>query len=649
MKKKYLFLFMCIIICLYGCNHKKVVIPDETASSQETEDVNSLPELELKTIRHTIALDASKIAVIMEDGTVKTAGTFKDIPWSDGTVSRCLDTTDEWKDMESLAVNWAIYGIDSDGNILETVKLDSSEDILTKMRNIKYIDYSDDLVGIDDSGKIVVKPSSYFARTARYRMWNDIVKVTGYMVALDSKGKVYFDKKNDNTFVNPKWSDMIDVASNGWCAFGVRRDGRVFVVADVTEVSVSNRNERLYDVGNWTDIVAIFACNTHTVGLKSDGTVVAVGSNTYGECNVSEWTDIVDIAVTNGITAGLKSDGTLLVIGNSESGVCDINGMTGVKLPDEYVKPDCMLSYDVSKAIRVTGYYTPVNDDKNDSEGDPFGGFGMSNPKNGLTEPIVYDGTPIELEITLNNHSVDTELGLLFCINGIPQRYTTSNDNEPDFIHVEKYGANETRSIKAYLTPNTGNIGDKVYLRIYGAYNPKIQLTGRKSVFPATELIGGGGGVWSIEIAIKADTAKDFTVETGKSTNVKFTAEELKKLVFTDNHGVLVDKLERFMVAINNDYKIEKNTLNINQDFYGGENGEYIVSAVLNGYVIKSYKINITGRDNKAVIKDSIVFTQEEIEKYKISEWNTFYFIAVSSDKEGGYDRGSMSEIPRTE
>ena len=30
----------------------------------------------------------------------------------------------------------------------------------------------------------------------------------------------------------------------------------------------------------------------HTVGLRTDDTVVAVGSNEYGECDVSDWTDI---------------------------------------------------------------------------------------------------------------------------------------------------------------------------------------------------------------------------------------------------------------------------------------------------------------------------------------------------------------------
>ena len=45
----------------------------------------------------------------------------------------------------------------------------------------------------------------------------------------------------------------------------------------------------------WDEVAVretISAGFAHTVGLKSDGTVVAVGSNSFGQCDVSGWTDI---------------------------------------------------------------------------------------------------------------------------------------------------------------------------------------------------------------------------------------------------------------------------------------------------------------------------------------------------------------------
>ena len=46
------------------------------------------------------------------------------------------------------------------------------------------------------------------------------------------------------------------------------------------------------DVSNWKDIVAVSAGDSHTVGLKADGSVVAVGDNYYGQRDVDDWADI---------------------------------------------------------------------------------------------------------------------------------------------------------------------------------------------------------------------------------------------------------------------------------------------------------------------------------------------------------------------
>ncbi len=60
---------------------------------------------------------------------------------------------------------------------------------------------------------------------------------------------------------------------------------------------------------------AIAAGGDHTVGLKSNGTVTAVGSNTFGQCNVSRWRGIAAVAASDDYTLGLKSDGTVVLAG----------------------------------------------------------------------------------------------------------------------------------------------------------------------------------------------------------------------------------------------------------------------------------------------------------------------------------------------
>ena len=81
--------------------------------------------------------------------------------------------------------------------------------------------------------------------------------------------------------------------------------------------------------------MAVSAGYGHTVGLKSDGTVVAVGSNDCGQCNVGGWTDIVAVSAGFSHTVGLKSDGTVVVVGGNEDGQCIVRRWTDIKLPNK--------------------------------------------------------------------------------------------------------------------------------------------------------------------------------------------------------------------------------------------------------------------------------------------------------------------------
>ena len=83
---------------------------------------------------------------------------------------------------------------------------------------------------------------------------------------------------------------------------------------DGTVVAVGYNGDGQCDVSGWTDIVAVAAGDSHTVGLKADGTVVAVGDNKWGQCDVSGWTDIVAVAAEYGHTVGLKADGTVVAV-----------------------------------------------------------------------------------------------------------------------------------------------------------------------------------------------------------------------------------------------------------------------------------------------------------------------------------------------
>ena len=100
--------------------------------------------------------------------------------------------------------------------------------------------------------------------------------------------------------------------------------------SDGTVVAVGSNYFGQCDVADWTDIVAVSARNTHTVGLKSDGTVLAVGWNKFGQRYVADWTDIVAVSAGHGHTVGLKSDGTVLAVGRNDSGQCEVADWTDI-------------------------------------------------------------------------------------------------------------------------------------------------------------------------------------------------------------------------------------------------------------------------------------------------------------------------------
>ena len=71
-----------------------------------------------------------------------------------------------------------------------------------------------------------------------------------------------------------------------------------------------------------------------TVGVKSDGTVIATGSDYNCRCDVDDWADIVAVSAGKDYTIGLRSDGTTVAVGNNYDGQCDVGAWKDIKLPD---------------------------------------------------------------------------------------------------------------------------------------------------------------------------------------------------------------------------------------------------------------------------------------------------------------------------
>ena len=125
------------------------------------------------------------------------------------------------------------------------------------------------------------------------------------------------------TVLKPTNDEGLSIAAGDSHTVGLRSNGTVVAVGDNWKGKC--------DVSGWTDIVAVAAGFSHTVGLHSDGTMVAVGNNEGGQCNVSGWSDIVAIAAGWNHTVGLRSDGTVLAVGEDNyHGQCDVGGWSNI-------------------------------------------------------------------------------------------------------------------------------------------------------------------------------------------------------------------------------------------------------------------------------------------------------------------------------
>ncbi len=95
--------------------------------------------------------------------------------------------------------------------------------------------------------------------------------------------------------------------------------------SDGTPVAVGFNEYDQCVIFHWKDITSISAGGYHTAGLKSDGTVVAAGYNHNGQCDVSDWNNIVSISAGHMHTVGLKRNGKVIAVGNNAYEQCNVH------------------------------------------------------------------------------------------------------------------------------------------------------------------------------------------------------------------------------------------------------------------------------------------------------------------------------------
>ena len=117
------------------------------------------------------------------------------------------------------------------------------------------------------------------------------------------------------------WTNLIAVACGETHTVGLRSDGTVLATG----------RDAKAQVGKWENITAVDAGMDHTLGLCQDGTVVAAGQGMFGTCAVEHWQDVTAIAAGHMHSLGLRKDGRLLQAdGFIAPGVLDWTDLTAV-------------------------------------------------------------------------------------------------------------------------------------------------------------------------------------------------------------------------------------------------------------------------------------------------------------------------------
>lgn len=305
---------------------------------------------------------------------------------SDGTVVSTLkdkveelSVTKDWSDITDITANQNIFGIKSDGTLMQAVYTDSelyfhdcSNIVETAIgRNLAAALKKDGTLLIAKRKgfnicaeaekwhdlkvrpklpprKIVPKPSAdsiepekTFAERYADTMLSNEKNIENYSLIKEHLRRPISAGDNHTVFIDPygsvaavgsndygqrnvrDWKNIISVSAGYDHSAGLRSDGTVAVA--MCDRTFPIREVRMKKAHKWRDIISIASGSYHLLGLKLDGTVVSAGDNDIGECSVSEWSGIAAVAAGTEHSVGLKKDGTVIAAGSNKFGQCDVS------------------------------------------------------------------------------------------------------------------------------------------------------------------------------------------------------------------------------------------------------------------------------------------------------------------------------------
>jgi hypothetical protein len=163
------------------------------------------------------------------------------------------------------------------------------------------------------------------AKRAEIAPYQELLQVSqGRVLGLNSDGTVRAVVGRDSACDVSEWEDVVSIRMSNQYAFGLKRDGTVYVTR------YSGVEDELPAVSQWSDVIKIELGSHGIFGITSEGTVLMAGDNDNNQADVSGWTDIVAVSSGYDYTLGLKADGTVVATGDTARGRCDVEDWTDV-------------------------------------------------------------------------------------------------------------------------------------------------------------------------------------------------------------------------------------------------------------------------------------------------------------------------------
>ena len=254
---------------------------------------------------HTVGLKA--------DGTVVAVGRNGD--------GQC--EVSSWTDIVAVSAGlWHTVGLKSDGTVVSAGSKDEDSGNVMGWADIVAVSAGwDHTVGLKADGTAVYAGPGLNAHGVAD--WQDIRLPLGERKEL---GKTENKKTEDKKPESAELSLSIDNALLNETTLSTYRTNTVGLRSDGTVVAAGSNEDGECDVSDWRDIIAVSTGNGCIFGLKANGTVIAVGNNLDEQCEVSNWTNIVAVSAGQWHTVGLRADGTVVAVGSTIDGQCSVSG-----------------------------------------------------------------------------------------------------------------------------------------------------------------------------------------------------------------------------------------------------------------------------------------------------------------------------------